>query len=145
MATIISRLVTNFTTKQIPNNQLRAKDMDLYNKTIYAGTSDETSDETSGETSGDDTEELPFLQELEALSTDSDWREEVEDIAEHVKEVWPFDGSPWLGKLLFTRYNLELVLSKCRRGYARPLRDMLTKTGKMPTSAAFGWSDSEED
>jgi hypothetical protein len=98
--------------------------MDLYNKTIY----EETSCETSCETSGDDTEELTFLQDLKALSPESGWQEEVGDIAKHVEKVWPFDRSPWLGKLLDNPDALKLLLSKCKRGYARPLKDMLTKT-----------------
>jgi hypothetical protein len=108
------------------------RDDSNYSQTAYpsisVNNSDDDPDDDDSDDDDDDTEEPPFLQDLKALSTDSDWREEVKDITEHVKKVWPFVGSPWLGKLLDNPDALELLLSKCKRGYARPLKDMLTKT-----------------
>jgi len=101
-------------------------DLNNYTKTEYPD--DDNPDDDDSDDDDDDTEEPTFLQDLKALSPESGWQEEVGDIAKHVEKVWPFDRSPWLGKLLDNPDALKLLLSKCKRGYARPLKDMLTKT-----------------
>ena len=114
------------------------RDDSNYSQTAYpsisVNNSDDDPDDDDSDDDDDDTEELTFRQQLEALSPNLDWLEEVPDIAANVEEVWPFAGSPWLGKLLLTRDALEQVLEKCKPGHAGPLRDMLTQTEKMPTS-----------